>query len=120
VSRSIVELLRQRPGRGISAETCAALYVFFAATLTAAVTIALARWGSLWRWPIGYRAALFVVSIGGSCSWWWVNGSVEGRILFSLAPNRGVTIADLLVVPALLLAALLLVTSAWPRLRALA
>src|SRR5207247_2116990 len=92
VSRSLVELLRNRPG-GVSPATCAALFVMFTSTLIAGVAFPLVRWGSVWRWPLVYDVALFVVSIGGSCSWWWINTSVEGRILFSVAPSRGVTIA---------------------------
>jgi hypothetical protein len=115
----VAQLLRNRSGRGISATTCAALFAFFAVTVTAFVTFALARWGSVGRWPLAYRAALVLVSVGGSCSWWWINASVEGRILFSLAPNRGVTVADLLPAPAVLLAVFVVAVTAWPRLRSL-
>ena len=119
VSRSLVELLRNRPGRGVSPAVCGALFTMFTATLTAGVAFAFVHWGSAWRWPFLYSAMLFAVSIGGSCSWWWINTLVEGRILFSVAHSRGVTVADLLVVPAMLLAALLLVASGWPGLHRL-
>ena len=93
--------------------------MMFTSTLTAGVAFGVVRWGSAWRWPLLFSAALLVVSIGGSCSWWWINTRVEGRILFSVAYSRGVTVADLLVAPALALAALLLVASVWPGLRRL-
>ena len=111
--------MRNRPGRGLSPAICGALFTMFMATLIAGVAFALVRWGSVSRWPFLYSATLFAVSIGGSCSWWWINTRVEGRILFSVAYSRGVTVADLLVAPAMLLAALLLVASAWPGVRRL-
>jgi hypothetical protein len=91
--------------------------MMFTSTLIAGVAFALVRWGSAWRWPLLYNAALLAVSVGGSCLWLWINTPVEGRILFSFAHSRGVTVADLLVAPALLLTTLLLVASAWPGLR---
>lgn len=52
-------------------------------------------------------AALLVV---GAVIWVRINGPVEGRTLLVLSRNHGVTVADMLSVVALLMAAVL----AWP------
>jgi hypothetical protein len=115
----VAELLRDRPGRGVSSTTCVLLFALFVATIVAAAAFAFAHWGGARRWPLVYRAAVVLVCIGGSFSWWWINGSVEGHSLAVLSQTHGLTTGDLLVAPALLLAAALVVTTAWPRVRAL-
>jgi hypothetical protein len=115
VLSALADLLRNRSGRGVSALTCAGLYALFAATLAGSAAFAIGRWGAPTRWPVLYRAVLVVVSIGGSFAWWWVNGAVEGRKLISLSHNHGLTTGDLLVVPALLFAVLLVALEVIPR-----
>lgn len=48
--------------------------------------------------------------------WLLVNGPTEGRVLLSLSPSRGVTVADLLAVPPVALAAVLVLKEAVRRL----
>src|SRR5689334_21880757 len=110
----VTELLRDRPGRGVSASTWVSLFALFAAALGGAVAFAIARWRSIGRWPLVYRLALVVVSVGGSCAWWWINGAVEGPRIAAFSRTHGLTAGDLLVAPALLFAAALLVSCVWP------
>jgi hypothetical protein len=117
VSSSLADLIRSRAGRGLSPTTCAALFALFVVTLTGWTAFVVGRWGSPLRWPLLQRAALVTVSIGGSMSWWWVNGSVEGHEVLALTPNNGLTTGDLLVVPALAFAAAIIAIEAAPRLR---
>jgi hypothetical protein len=112
VFTQVAELLHNR-GRGVSATTCAALFGLFAVTVATTVTFATTRWGSLSRWPLAYRAAVVLLSVVGSCSWWWINGAVEGERIVALSPTHGLTVGDLLVTPALLLAATLVAVSVW-------
>jgi hypothetical protein len=58
----------------------------------------------------GVLAAGLVVA---AVVWFRVNGPVEGKVLIVLSYNHGVTVADLLSVAAVLLAAVLV----WPLLR---
>lgn len=117
MSTALADLIRNRVGRGLSPTTCAALYALFVTTLSAWIALVVGRWGSPFRWPILQRAGLVLVSVGGSMSWWWINGSVEGRRVLMLTPNHGLTTGDLLVLPALALAAGLVAIDAAPRLR---
>jgi hypothetical protein len=114
---NFADLFRNRAGRGLSPTTCAALYALFVATLSAWTVLVVGRWGSPFRWPLLQRAGLVTVSVAGSMSWWWVNGSVEGRRVLALTPNHGLTTGDLLVVPAMAFAAGLVAIEAAPRLR---
>jgi hypothetical protein len=114
------DLLSGAAGRGLPPLACAGLYAFFAATLLSWTGLALARWGLPQHWPFVQRAALVMVSIGGSFAWWWVNGSVEGPSIVAISQNHGLTTGDLFVGPALMLAALLIVVEAGPQLRRLA
>ena len=111
------DLLSGAAGRGLPPLVCAGLYACFAATLFCWTGLAVARWGLPQHWPFWQRAALVVVSIGGSGAWWWVNGSVEGRAIVTISHKHGVTAGDLIVGPALMLAALLIVIEAAPQLR---
>ena len=113
------DLLRGAAGRGLPPLVCATLYAVFAATLLSWTGLALARWGLPQHWPFLQRAALIVVSISGSFAWWWVNGSVEGRSILTISQNHGLTTGDLIVGPALMLAALLIMIEAAPQLRRL-
>jgi hypothetical protein len=63
------------------------------------------------------RIALVLVCVAGSVSWWWINAAVEGRPIVQLSNNHGITIGDLLVAPALMLAALLVMIQAAPLVR---
>ena len=117
MSSYLADLVRNRTGRGLSPTSCAALYALFVATLTASTAFMIRRHGAPPRWPFAYRAALVLLSVGGSMSWWWINGSVEGRELVSLSHNHGLTTGDLLVAPELLFAAWLVALEARPRLR---
>jgi len=120
VSSFLGDLLSNAAARGPSARECAALFVLFAATLVGWTSLAIARWGLPQYWPVVQRLALVLVSVGGSLSWWWVNASVEGRPIVHVSYNHGLTTGDLLVAPALLLAALLIVIQAAPLVRRVA
>ena len=96
---------------------CVGLYALFVATLTGWTAFAAGRWGSPERWPLPHRLGLAFVGVGGSLAWWWVNGSVEGRMLATLSHDHGITAGDLLVVPALALSAGLVAAGAATRLR---
>jgi hypothetical protein len=114
------DLLSSAVARGSSPRACAGLFAFFAATLVGWTSVAIARWGLPPYWPVVQRIALVLVSVGGSVSWWWVNASVEGRAIVQLSYNHGITTGDLLVAPALMLAALLVVIQAAPLVRRVA
>lgn len=84
------------------------LAVLVAAALVLATVDGLARLlgsgpmpGSSWR-PVGQL-------VGLSAVWLLANGPVEGKVLWSPTPAHGLTLADLLVVPPLLVAGLVLV-----------
>ena len=117
VSSLLAELIRNRSGRHMSPISCAALFGLFVATLTLSTAYVISRWGSPLRWPRLCRAALVTLSVGGSVAWWWIDGPVEGRDLVALTHDNGVTIGDLLVLPAMLFAALLVAIEAVPRVR---
>jgi hypothetical protein len=117
MANSLQDLLSGVPARGLPPLVCAGLFALFASTLLVWTGFALARWGLPQHWPFVQRGALFVVSIGGSLAWWWVNGSVEGPSIVALSQNHGLTTGDLFVGPALMLAALLIVIEAGPQLR---
>ena len=117
MSSYLADLIRNRAGRGVSPLTCAALFAFFAATLTAWTAFVVTRWGSPFRWPLLHRAALVTLSLGGSMSWWWINGSVEGHRVLALTHSHGLTTGDLWVVPALAFAVALVAIEAGHRLR---
>ncbi|MEO8697097.1 MAG: hypothetical protein ABI658_26545 [Acidimicrobiales bacterium] len=114
------DLLSSAAARGPGPRACVGLFAFFAATLVGWTGVAIARWGLPQYWPVVQRVGLVVVSIGGSVSWWWVNASVEGRPIVQLSNNHGITTGDLLVAPALLLAALLVMIQAAPLVRRVA
>ena len=111
------DLLRSAADRGPSPLACVLLFAFFAGTLIGWTSLAVARWGSPQYWPFVQRIALVLVSLGGSVSWWWVNASVEGRPILRVSYNHGLTTADLLVAPALVLAAMLVAIQAAPLVR---
>ena len=111
------DLLRSAANRGPSPLQCALLFALFAGTLLGWTSFAVARWGLPQHWPVPQRIALVLVSVGGSLSWWWVNASVEGPPILQISYNHGLTTGDLLVVPALLLAALLVAIQAAPLVR---
>jgi hypothetical protein len=120
MSSLLGDLLSHAAARGPSARECAALFAFFAVTLVGWTSLAIARWGLPQCWPVAQRLALVLVSVGGSLSWWWVNASVEGHPILLVSYNHGLTTGDLLVAPALLLAAMLLVIQAAPLVRRVA
>ena len=111
------DLLSSTAARDPSPLACVAWYALFATTLTGWTAFVVGRWGSPMRWPLIHRAVLAFLSLGGSLAWWWVNGAVEGRQLADVAPNHGLTTGDLLVMPALCFATLLVLIEAGPRLR---
>ena len=111
------DLLRSAAARGPSPRACAGLFALFAATLIGWTGLAVARWGSPQHWPVVHRAALVLVSVGGSLSWWWVNASVEGRPIVRVSYNHGLTTGDLLVAPALVLAVMLVAIQVRPLVR---
>jgi hypothetical protein len=119
MSRFLGDLLSGAADRGLPPLACAGLFALFALTLLAWTGLALTRWGLPQHWPFLQRAALVVVSIGGSAAWWWVNGSVEGPSIVPITHNHGLTTGDLFVGPALMLAALLCTIEAGPQLRRL-
>ena len=113
----VSDLLRSAANRGPSPVQCALLFALFAGTLIGWTTFTVVRWGLPQHWPVVQRAALVLVSVGGSLSWWWVNASVEGRPIVRISYNHGLTTGDLLVAPALMLATLLVAIQAAPLVR---
>ena len=111
------ELVSSAAARGPSPRACAAMFALFAGTLTSWTAFAIARHGSPLHWPLVHRAALVVLSLGGSLAWWWVNGPVEGHSIVSLTRDHGLTTGDLFVMPALVFATLLVAIETAPRLR---
>jgi hypothetical protein len=116
----VYDLLRSAANRGLSPLQCALLFALFAGTLIGWTAFAVVRWGMPQHWTAFQRAAVVIVSVGGSLSWWWVNASVEGRPIVRISYNHGLTTGDLLVVPALMLAALLVAIQAAPLVRRVA
>ena len=117
MSSFVYDLLRSAADRGPSPRACALLFALFAGTLIGWTSLAVARWGLPQHWPVVQRIALVLVSLGGSLSWWWINASVEGRPIVHLSYNHGLTTGDLLVAPALLLAATLVMIQSAPLVR---
>jgi len=59
---------------------------------------------ALWR-PAAWSVGLVVAA---GIAWWLVNGPVEGAVLLKVAPGHGLTVADLLVPPLVVVAVLAL------------
>lgn len=82
------------------------LAVAVGVALVAATVALLTQTGPHWRRTTPHRGALQLVLL--SAAWLLVNSPFEGRVLWRVVPNHGLTQADVLVVPPLLVAALLL------------
>jgi hypothetical protein len=86
--------------------------VIYASMLTAfvALLVALAwRYGRPRAWPTASIYGVVVGAVAISIIWWWINGVVEGRVLISITGSHALTTGDLLAVPVLVAAGLVVV-----------
>jgi hypothetical protein len=98
------------PFREASATTCV-VYLFLTTALLAGTTgWLLARFGAPARWPAAWRAGMVVAALLVAVVWWWIDKAVEGSAVVSFGDDHGVTKGDLLMVPALVLALVLVVS----------
>ena len=86
------------------------LFGLYVAVLVAWAAFCLARRGAPWHWNRVEAFGFVALVVVGSLGWWWVDGPVEGRSVWTLSDRHGITYADLLAVPALLAAAIVLGT----------
>jgi hypothetical protein len=63
-------------------------------------------------WPRWLLATIVLGSLGFAALWWWIDYSVEGRVLVEVSTTHALTVGDLVAVPALLTALLLVIAGA--------
>jgi hypothetical protein len=109
----IEELVRRHP----PAPVAVALFALFVVMLAVFATLAWSRHGAPARWSAAASYGFAALAVVGSLGWWWIDAPVEGRATVVLSPRHGVTFGDLLALPALVAAALVLAARWGDRLR---
>lgn len=69
------------------------------------------RYGRPREWPTLAVCAFVLMAFVIAFVWWWIDKAVEGDLLIQFAPSHSLTAGDLLAVPALATAALVVVTA---------
>jgi hypothetical protein len=76
------------------------------------IVLLAARFGSPRTWPMRVVVVVVLLAVGASVIWWWVDKDVEGSVLLSFSRSHGVTTGDLLSVPMLVTAAMVVACAA--------
>lgn len=101
-------------GRAVGVSWCLLVYAGML-TLFFAGLVGLAwRAGPPRYWPRRAVAGVVVAAVVISGVWWWIDGPVEGRVLFTVSSTHGLTVGDLLVAPVLAAAALVVLAARIP------
>lgn len=96
-------------GRDLDLTSSLGVLIALQTTYSVLVVVLAGMMGSPRRWP-GWLAALVALAgLGASIAWWWVNHDIEGTVLVTLSQNHGVTTGDLLSLPMLVTAGLVMV-----------
>ena len=92
-------------GRNLSITKAVVVLAAMQTVYFLAVVILCSRRGLTAR---SWLLARITAGVGGivvAVIWWWINKPVEGRTLIALSNTQGITVGDLLSVPALAVAA---------------
>lgn len=81
--------------------TCVLLFIAGGAAMVGGTTILFGIYGPPSRWPPFARLGVVALVLLAAFGWWWVNASVEGPIVVQFSDRHGITVADLLALPAL-------------------
>ena len=101
-------------GRVVGRGWCLVAYVAML-TVFAAGLVGLARLhGAPGRWPRSAVAGVVTGALLISVVWWWIDGALEGPVLFTVSTTHGLTVGDLLVAPVLAAAALVVLAARIP------
>jgi hypothetical protein len=95
-------------GRNPPVLVSVALFGALVAVLVGWLAFCLARRGGPARWSPSEAYGFVLVAVIGSLGWWWVDGPVEGEAEWVLTERHGITPGDLLVLPALAVAGVVL------------
>lgn len=103
-------------GRTMSLSVCLLAYTAMSTAYLAGLIGLAWRYGSPRSWP---RPAIWSVAGAAaliSAIWWWIDEPVEGRVLLDLTRSHAITMGDMLVVPMLVAAALVVAAARVPAL----
>jgi hypothetical protein len=93
------------PLRHTSRLVCLAYLVAWSGVLTTFTAMWLRQYGRPRSWGLARRATLTVVCCVGALGWLWIDKRVEVAVLLQIYREHGVTLGDLVVIPALALGA---------------
>jgi hypothetical protein len=98
-------------GRGVSVNVCLVVLGLGYGGLLMALVAGAWAYGRPWAWPRWTTWGVMLAAAVFAVVWWWIDQAVEGRELLSFGGSHGLTVGDLVAVPALLAGALLLVAA---------